>query len=182
MALKEGFKQAVAAKEKIRVRVMLKDSMLIDPTLTSFEEMLVYAEERMIPFYDKHNGEVLFEDSANWTEQYLDKQMVAMISNFSVERISLLRKMVPIICGKRNIPDGTEKTNNDDLHKRNGFSGNSVSDKAVISKREIGTGLIIVGGVAFVAGVVIPKTILTVAGIGTIAIGTGLVLKEKKGS
>ena len=179
MALKEGFKQAVAAKEKIKVRVMLKDSMLIDPTLSLFEEMLAYAEERMTPFYDKHNGEVLIEDSANWTEHYLDKQMVAMISNFSVERISLLRKMVPFICGNRKVFDEKEKTKDDNMHKRNSFSENTFSGKSGINKREIGTGLIVVGSVAFVAGVLIPKTVLTVAGIGVAAVGAGFVLQEK---
>lgn len=183
MALKESFKQAVAAKENIKVRVMLKDSMLIDPTLISFEEMLAYAEERIKPFYDKHNGEELIHDSANWTEQYLDKQMVAMITNFSVERISLLRKMVPKICGNKKFFDRTERSNtttNNNKQNRKIYGDQSYQGKAVVSKSDIGTGFIVVGSIAFVAGVLIPKTVLTVTGVGAIAVGAAFVIQDKK--
>ena len=178
MALKESFKQAVAAKEKIKVRVMLKDSMLIDPTLTAFEEMLAYAEERIKPFYDKHNGEKLVQESSKWTEKYLDKQMVAVITNFSIERINLLRRMVPKICGNQKVSGRNNISDAGKSHNREKHSDKSYQDKAVISQRDMGTGLIVVGGVAFLAGIVIPKTVLTVVGVGAIAVGAGLVYKD----
>ena len=43
MALTKEFIEAVENGKKTRVRIMLKDTMLVNPSLQAFEEMISYA-------------------------------------------------------------------------------------------------------------------------------------------
>ena len=58
MALTNEFIDAVANNKKTRVRIMLKDIMLVDPSMKAFNEMLSYAESNMDNLYDEHDGEL----------------------------------------------------------------------------------------------------------------------------
>lgn len=89
MALTEEFIEAVGNGKKTRVRIMLKDIMLVDPSLKTFNEMLTYAEKNLSDLYDEHDGEELISDSTEWDEDYMNQQMVAVVTNFSKERIAL---------------------------------------------------------------------------------------------
>lgn len=94
MAVTKDFKDAVNNNQKTKIRIMLKNSMIIDPSLKTFDEMLAYAEKNLPDIYDEHNGEELINDSSAWDEQYMNQQMVVLVTNFSKERIDLLRKIV----------------------------------------------------------------------------------------
>ena len=48
--------------------------------------------------YDEHDGEKLKLDADSWNTDYMDSQMVrAKFSNFSKERVDLLKRMVRYI-------------------------------------------------------------------------------------
>ena len=94
MALTKEFIDAVDNGKKTRVRIMLKDIMLVDPSLKKFNEMLAYAEKNLLDLYDEHNGEDLIYNSSMWDEDYMNQQMVSVVNNFSRERIELLKKIV----------------------------------------------------------------------------------------
>lgn len=176
MAIPKEFIKAVEEQDNLKIRIMLKNSMLLDPTLEMFNEMLVYAEKQVTNLYDEHDGETLLNDENNWTKDYLDEQLFSVVTNFSKERIGLIKKMIK----KLYLPKTESVQSNQKRYK-----GRQTNNKTYcscnncdISKRDIGTGLIVVGGVAIVAGVLIPKTVLTIAGVGAVAVGAGLVLKE----
>ena len=59
MMLTNEFMEAVNSNRIMRVRIMLKDSLLIDPTGAQFDEMEHYATEKMGNIYTEHDGEVL---------------------------------------------------------------------------------------------------------------------------
>ena len=94
MAVAEEFKSAVSAGNRTMVRIMLKDSLLVDKSFVSFNEMLAYAEKRMDNLYDVHDGEVLIEEPDKWNKDYMNQQLFAVVSNFSKERLNLLKKIV----------------------------------------------------------------------------------------
>ena len=75
MALSDDFKEAVLQNKKTKVRIMMKDSLLMDSTGATFDEMANYAAKP--GFMDEHDGEV-FKPSAEWNEDYLNEQMVAV--------------------------------------------------------------------------------------------------------
>lgn len=83
--------------KKIRVRIILKDSILVDPTLKQFDEMLEFAKENMQDLFDEQDEEILKYDCSEWNETYLNNQMVKVVNNFSQERINLLRDMIKYI-------------------------------------------------------------------------------------
>lgn len=113
MALTKEFVEAVNNGKNVRVRIMLKDSMLIDPSLNKFEEMLNYAAEKLEGLYDQHDGEVLMSDSSAWNEDYMNQQMVAVVTNFSKERIELLKNIVHKIYGHKVQSKMNEKNKED---------------------------------------------------------------------
>ena len=94
MVLTNEFIEEVENKKKTRVRIMLKDTLLVDPSFRVFNEMLEYAECHILDLYDKHNEEELNNNSLLWDEDYMNRQMVAVVSNFSKERVDLLKKIV----------------------------------------------------------------------------------------
>lgn len=134
MALTKEFKEAVDSAKKTRVRIMLKDIMIVDPSLKAFDEMLTYAEKNMLDLYDLHDGEELNNDFCAWDEDYMNQQMSLVVINFSKERIALLRKIVKKLY----------------VHKIHMETRNSANNSTT-SKSEI-TGVQIVGGIIVAAG------------------------------
>lgn len=93
MAVTNEFREAVAAQNIRRVRIMMKDSLLIDPTGGSFDEM-ARAAEGLAGLYDEHDGRELAEDESAWDDDYMDRLMVQSVGNFSHERLTHLKKVL----------------------------------------------------------------------------------------
>ena len=93
MALTNAFYEAVQTGNVRRVRIMMKNSLLVDPTFTEFNAM-EKAAASMAGLYDEHDGKELVEDRTLWNDDYMDKVMVKVLSNFSHERIDHLKEVV----------------------------------------------------------------------------------------
>lgn len=93
MALTNAFYEAVQSGNVRRVRIMMQDSLLVDPTFTEFNAM-EKAASSMVGLYDEHDGKELVEDRNLWDDDYMDKVMVKVLSNFSHERIDHLKEVV----------------------------------------------------------------------------------------
>lgn len=93
MALTNTFYEAVQAGNVRRVRIMMQDSLLVDPTFTEFNTM-EKAAASMAGLYDEHDGKELIEDRNLWNDDYMDKVMVKVLSNFSHKRIEHLKEVV----------------------------------------------------------------------------------------
>ena len=165
MAITKEFQEAVENGKLIRVRIMLKDIMLVDPTMNKFDEMLDYAKIKLNNLFDEHNEEQLNYDNNMWNEAYLNAQMVAVVNNFSRERVELLRNMVKYLYrGKVDrINQNNEKTN-----------------QIRITKKEVGIGMATVGTVATVAGVCAQQGVFIAGGIVVAAVGVGLIVASKE--
>ncbi len=163
MAITNEFKEAVDSGKKIRVRIMLKDNMLVDPTMKQFDEMMYYALSKMPDLYDEHDEEVLKQDSSEWNEAYLNHQMVTVVNNFSKERIDLLKNIVKYI-----YRDKAEHIRQEE------YTTNSA-----ITRKQVGIGVTAAGTVAIVAGICAHQGIVIAGGIGVAAVGIGLILTDK---
>lgn len=93
MAVTKIFEEAVSKNEIRKVRIMMKDSLLVDPTFQEFKQMAQTAAG-MKDLYDKHDEEPFEMDEDKWTDAYMDKLMVDLIYNFSHDRIEHLKKVV----------------------------------------------------------------------------------------
>lgn len=93
MAITNSFKTAVANSNVIGIRIMMKDSLLFEPTFTDFEEM-ERLSRNIIGLYDSHDGEVFGVDKSAWNDEYMSKIMVQVVDNFSHERIDHLKEII----------------------------------------------------------------------------------------
>ena len=172
MALSNDFKEAVQQNKKTKVRIMLKDSLLLDTTCAEFDEMLSFAKESIPDLLDVHDGEV-FKSANQWDEDYLNEQMVAVVSNFSAERIDLLKKMVKKLYVKANEPS-TYYTKTDNIGIQDSAQKASVPAIKVAGGivAAIGVGTLIYG-IAAEASIVVP-----VIGGAAIVAGAFMILKK----
>ena len=165
MAITNEFREAVESGKKTRVRIMLKDIMLVDPTMKEFDEMLDYAKSNMTNLFDEHDDEVLKYDRSDWNEAYLNNQMVAVVSNFSKERVELLRNMVRYI-----YRDKVEKIN----------ASKQYQSTTNITQKQVGIGITAAGAVAAVAGICAHQGLLIAGGVVVAAVGVGLIVTDKE--
>lgn len=166
MATTKDFMDAVKSGKVMRVRIMLKDSLLVDPTAAQFDEMEQYAESQMIGIYMEHDGENLDFAVTSWNENYLNQQMVIIVNNFSKERIDLLKSMVRYLY--------KEKVNKIRAEK------DSVQTSSDFSRKQIGTGVTVAGASLAVAGICTSHTVLTIGGVVVALAGVALIISDKE--
>lgn len=104
MTLSNAFFEAVNSGSMRRVRIMMKDSLLVDPTFKEFKEMENITNS-ILGLYDGHDGREFITDETEWDDNYMDKLMVQVVSNFSHERIRHLKDVVHHL---RPIPIATQ--------------------------------------------------------------------------
>lgn len=97
MTTMERFKEALKDNNKLMTHIILKDSLIIDPTFKEFDQMLAMAEKAFSDLYDAHNGDALSYDKSSWNKEYLDIVMARLVKNFSKERIALSKDMCSYI-------------------------------------------------------------------------------------
>jgi len=107
MAITNAFKEAVASGNVKGVRIMIKDSMLVDPTFTDYNEMKRLSAN-MRGLYNSHDGREFISDKSEWNDDYMDKLMVQVVGNFSKERLEHLQSVVRHL---RPAPKTTPKPN-----------------------------------------------------------------------
>lgn len=105
-SLTEEFRNAVSAKNVRLIRIMMKDSLLIDKTFHLFREM-ASAAKKVDGLYDKHDGKP-FKPESEWDIDYMNRQMVEVILNFSHERIEHLKKIIEKLYSK-NSPKASDE-------------------------------------------------------------------------
>lgn len=113
MAVTEYFKKAVLARELRKLRIMMKNSLLVDPTFREFEDMgkaVRSAEGLYENLYEDHDGGELNDDKSTWTKEYMDTLTVEVVSNFSHERIDLLKRVVTYLYPAKSDAQGTKPT------------------------------------------------------------------------
>ena len=93
MKINIEFQDAVKSNDIDLVRMMLKDSIIIDPTLDMYKVLSSYAKANLsMPLYEKYDG-IAFADEVDWNEDYFNQELVNLINNFSEERIIHLEKV-----------------------------------------------------------------------------------------
>jgi hypothetical protein len=164
MAVTDEFRQAVEDKKIIRVRIMLKDSMLVDPTMLQFDEMLSFALPLLDNLYDEHDDEILEYDKTKWNENYLNKEMVTIVNNFSKDRIELLRNIVKYLYKVRA-----------ELIKNNRQQSTSSS----FSRKQIGMGVTVAGTAVTIVGLCTAEGLIVAGGVVIAAAGVAMIVTDK---
>lgn len=165
MELSNAFYEAVAEKQVRKIRIMLKDSLLVDPTFERFKKMEKEASS-IDGLYDPHDGRAFEEDSEKWNDDYLSLVMAQVIGNFSHERVEHMMKVV------RKLRPITEQSSTAHSHRRttadrNDYQAQKKRDQANGNYREAK----IVGGAVACAAVggAVGAVIASSAAVGAVA-------------
>lgn len=169
MAIAQEFLDAVNSHNKLRVHIMLKDSMVFDPTMEQYNERIQYASAHMSDLFDQHDGEELNYDVSAWTKDYMGQEMVVLIRNFSQERLNLLKKMVRYIY-KDDVARIQQKRHDQ----------RAASHSSGPARRQVGTCVAAVGAALAVAGICTSHTALIVGGVVVAAAGAAVILTDKE--
>jgi len=165
MTITQEFREAVNNKDTRMVRIILKDSLVVDPTFAEFNQMNALAEANIEALYDEHDGEVLKSETIAWTKDYMDEQMVQVVYNFSKERINLLKNICRQLYGQR--ASEIEKQRNTPL------------TQIQFSRKQVGTGLVVGGVATTVVGVAIAEPLIVATGIAVVIVGGVLIITDK---
>lgn len=93
MSITNSFKEAVSNNNIIGIRIMMKDSLLLDYSFSDFNEMSRLASG-VNGLYDTHDGYEFQMERSNWNIAYMNKLMAQVIENFSNERLQHLKEVV----------------------------------------------------------------------------------------
>lgn len=95
--LSPEFSSAVKSGNLLRARIMLKDSMIVDPTFFQFNEMLAYAKRELPDLLEPYDNEILENDKSKWTTDTMNTELVEIVNNFSDVRINHLREVIGVV-------------------------------------------------------------------------------------
>lgn len=184
-----------AAKGNIKgIRIMMKNSLLVDPTFAEFAEMESLTKS-IDELYDAHDGREFELDNSGWNDDYMNKLMVQVVGNFSHERISHLKEVVrylrPIASrSQASMPGGgythNEKADGSTQTSHHGYREQKQNDERnnrIINNHsvQIAAGAAVGGVVGSVAATVIGGSAVIGAIIGAVAVGTVMVVTTNGG-
>lgn len=163
--------KAVENGNILRVKLILKNSFIIDPTGKTFNKLLEFTLNKIPDLFDNHDGE-LFKDEENWTESYFNEETVKIVDNFSKERVLLLKAMADKLFNKKVIyQSSVHPTNN---RRRSYF--NFIYTRFVIGASLVAVGTVWLGYIVTIEQASL-VTVLTSAAL--IGVG-GAILFNKK--
>lgn len=95
--LSPEFTTAIKSGALLRARIMLKDSLIVDPTFAQFNEMLAYARRELPNLLVPYDGEILENDRTKWNTDLMNTELVEIVNNFSDVRIDHLKKVISVV-------------------------------------------------------------------------------------
>ena len=130
MAVTDSFLEEVSEGDVLGIRIMMKDSLLLDPSFKDFEEREKLAKD-VIGLYDEHDGAELDYYKSNWSEDYMNMLMVEVVGNFSHERIDHLKQLVSFL-----FPYEDKKPINKEVEKSNINKSNNAQNEHTSYQRQ----------------------------------------------
>ena len=183
MALTKSFYEAVSEGNVLRIRIMMKDSLLVDPTFREFAEM--EKETASIKgLYDEHDGSAFNTNKETWNDEYMNILMVEVVENFSHERIEHLKDVVrylyPVPKTVQNTRTSEKNKNTKTNRKTCSYEEQKYRDQQ--QGRYIGTKVATGAVIGAVAGGVVASTAgATVVGgvvVGGVVVAGGVAIYE----
>lgn len=120
------FADAVKEKNIKRIRIILKNSLLVDKSFEQFEEMLVYVKKYGINVWDSTNSVVEFQ-AGSITMDRLNYELTLLVDDFSVSRVNGIKKMIRALYPAEKIRPSNNKSNVSGLNSRDCSNGSENS-------------------------------------------------------
>ena len=184
---------------KLEIKVALKNRLLFARDIASFNEMIEYVQKKGINLYEEHDNKSFpSENSSQWNDSLLDKEINNLLDNFSKERISNIRKLIAKLENKMSKNDNVIKSKatnmqipnvSPKLNSKRGFSQNNSNRKKFEKNRKksddnftknIGIGLTAVGGLVTVISLFTGLGVKTLVGAAIAGAGIIILISENK--
>lgn len=107
--LSPEFISAIKTGNLLRVRIMLKDSLVGDPTFAQFNEMFAYAWKTLPTLLVPFDNSALEDDHSKWDKDLINMELVEIVNNFSEARIDHLKKVISVVFADKIRSAKTEK-------------------------------------------------------------------------
>ena len=138
------FEKAVMAGNLLLTRIMLKDSLLLDPTFDQFDEMLSYAKRHFPNLFVPFDGEMLETDETLWNRAVMDQELTALVTNFSEIRVNHLKRVVAKVLAekadsirRKRLQGNTQEQSRKQTETRMGIGNKSKEEKKAIRIGEL---------------------------------------------
>lgn len=161
MALTQAFYDAVSNSDIKSIRIMMRDSLLVDLTFSDYYAMAKEAE-KLDGLYDIYDGRPLEMDKRLWNDDYVIELRVQIIDNFSSERIKHLMEVIRYLRpapASPILPDANKKKHSRTYRKESDYQQQKRIDQQSGDYR----GSKIVCGTA--VGAAVGAVVATVAGV-----------------
>lgn len=90
----EMFKEELRKNNILKIRLMMKNSLLYDPSFKTFNEMEKLAEEYKVNIWQDSSCEDFIKQKQSWTMDDVNYELTAIVSDFTKERIAYLKKLI----------------------------------------------------------------------------------------
>lgn len=104
MVLTSEFIDAVSSRNLLRVRIMLKDSLLVDKQFNLFREMRTYAENKGLNIWMDKTEDIEIADKAEWNLDLMNLELTRLVNDFTKERIEYCQKLIKKVYGITSRP------------------------------------------------------------------------------
>ena len=94
MVVSNEFKEVVQEKDILKVRIMLKDSLLIDRSFTTFEELVNYAQKLGLDVWVDSSDDSIEKVKRPWTVDLMNDELTLLISDFTKERVDYIKQII----------------------------------------------------------------------------------------
>lgn len=120
MAISTEYAQAVSSNKILRVRIMLKDSLLLDKSFGLFDEMRRYALAKGMNIWS--TSETPLEIAPKpWTMDIMNYELTALVNDFTEEHVKYVKDIIRDLYGG-HVPNNNQHTKSNELNEGTGFS------------------------------------------------------------
>ena len=134
MELTEEFKNIVCSsrvdkKNLLRLRIMLKDSLLVDQSFDQFSAMCQYAKKMGVNFWMEKSEELEKAPEREWNKNLMNLELVKLVTDFTQERVrycqSIIKKVYGITCDSvKSTSQGKGSETDEDYKLKEKLNGN----------------------------------------------------------
>lgn len=114
MKVSSEFIKAVQERKILIIKIMLKDSLLLDKTFKLFNEMEQYALNHGIDIYNE-NGMLKKEPEYKWNLQLMNFELTLLVNNFTRERIEYCKQIITKVSENENLAIKVEQDNYEEI-------------------------------------------------------------------
>lgn len=99
MALTPEFMTAVRNNNLLRVRIMLKDSLLVDKRFVQFTEMCQYAERMGANFWMEKTKKLEMKPQESWNADLMNLELTKLVNDFTEEHLAYCQAIIKRVYG-----------------------------------------------------------------------------------